>query len=282
MTYLSIDEAIQKLRSDPAQADLVHYAYFDEDIEAAAKRFQSSEEFTEVFNIISKIQPKWETVLDLGAGNGIASYAFAESGTKLVYALEPDSSDLVGRGAIEKIKGSRSIELINAFGEQIPLPDACVDIVYVRQVLHHTRDLPQVLRECARVLKMNGVFIACREHVVDDAKQLQLFLNAHPIHKYTGGENAYMLSQYKDAIKMGNLKLLKLLGQYDSVINAYPTLTKEDMENRAAAKLEARFGKLGGLMSKMPGISSLVAEISRRRDRSPGRLYSFVAVKKSF
>ncbi len=276
---LSIDEVILKFRNDPSQADLVRYAYFDEDIEAAAKRFQESEEFNEVMKFIREFCPHWQSVLDLGAGNGIASYAFAEYGAKVVYAVEPDGSNFVGRGAIEQIKGNRPIHLIDAFGEQIPLPDHCVDVVYVRQVLHHTRDLPQVLRECARILKPQGLFIACREHVVDDDEQLAEFLNAHPVHQYTGGENAYTLFQYEDAIKQSRLHLIKTLGVYDSVINAYPVLTRVEIASLPEKRLEGAFGNFGKLLSNVPGVNLAVRRIIRYRNRHPGRMFSFIAIK---
>src|SRR5215207_1878228 len=144
---ISVDEAVLRLRADPQMASLVRDAYLDHDVVAAGKRFLLSAEFAEVKKLL---HDRWKdaVILDLGAGTGIASYAFAVSGARKVYAVEPDPSDEVGQGAISRLSQNLPIEVIGAFGEQIPLPDASVDIVYTRQVLHHILDLPTAMREC--------------------------------------------------------------------------------------------------------------------------------------
>ncbi len=111
-------------------------------------------------------------VLDLGAGTGIASTAFAEAGADQVFALEPDESDVVGLGCLRTLIGSRPISALCSFGDSIPLASASIDLVYCRQVLHHIEDLPRTMAECARVLRPGGLFLAVREHVVDDDLQL--------------------------------------------------------------------------------------------------------------
>ena len=68
---------------------------------------------------------------------------------KSVIALEPDESQHFGRGAIAQLADGLSISVLDGVCEKIPLPDSSVDIVYARQVLHHTRDLKQALLKCA-------------------------------------------------------------------------------------------------------------------------------------
>ncbi|MBK8138324.1 MAG: class I SAM-dependent methyltransferase [Chloroflexi bacterium] len=133
---LTIDEAIHMLRADPHYADLVRDAYFGADTQESADRFLQSGEFFEVERIL-KDTIRNATVVDVGAGSGISSYAFAMHGAARVYALEPDPSDLVGCGAIERIRGNLPIEILRTYADDITLSDASVDIVYARQVLHH-------------------------------------------------------------------------------------------------------------------------------------------------
>ena len=274
---MNTEEAIKQLRSDPGCADLIRDSYLGEDLLEAAGRFEASEEFREVRRLIGA-QLHNGRVLDLGAGNGIASRAFARSGAELVYALEPDPSDEIGRGAIHSLTVDHNVELIEAYGEEIPLPDAEVDIVYTRQVLHHTNDLPQVLRECSRVLKPGGAFLACREHVVDDERQLRAFLEDHPVHGLTGGENAFRLDEYISAIRSSGLVLEKVFGPWDTVINAFPTVrTSGDLEAYPRIVLERRFGWFGTLAALVPGATPLVWR--RLKRPTPGRLYSFLATK---
>jgi SAM-dependent methyltransferase len=270
-------EAVRLLRGDPRYGDVVRDSYLDEDVRSAAERFFSSAEFAEVRALVGP-GLAGGTVLDLGAGTGIASYALARAGASRVYALEPDPSE-VGRAAIARLAAGLPVETLDAFGERIPLAEGAVDIVYARQVLHHTGDLRATLRECARVLRPGGRLLVCREHVADDEEQLRQFLAEHPIHQLAGGEHAYPLAVYVSAIEGAGLRLLKTLGPWDSVINAFPAARTRDELARVPDKvLRERFGFAGRLASLLPGVRSL----AWRRVKSypvPGRHYSFLASK---
>ena len=215
-----IDQAILELLADERYATHLYNTYVGTDVQECAHRFAVSGEFAEV--IVQVGLHAQGTILDLGAGNGIASYAFAQSGADLIFALEPGDSKLVGRGAIQQVTDGLPVRILDGVGEAIPLPDESVDLVYARQVLHHTRDLAQVMHECRRVLKPGGLFLACREHVVDSPAQLQTFLANHPIHQKVGGENAHPLHVYCKAIEGAGLQLRTVWGPWDSVINAFP------------------------------------------------------------
>ncbi len=271
---ISTDDAIRRLRADPACADLVRDAYLGSDVDDSGRRFLASGELAEVRRILGR-RVDGASVLDLGAGTGIASAAFCAMGAARVVAVEPDPSAEVGRGAMARLPG-RKFEAIDGVGENLPLPDATMDIVYCRQVLHHARDLDLVLQECARVLKPNGIFFACREHVVDDDRQLGEFLAAHPVHQMAGGENAYSLSRYLQAIRDSGLVIDRVLRPMDSVINAFPIVqTQEELDALPAQKLAHKFGLVGRAASHVPGATRLVRA---RMDRPiPGRMYSFLA-----
>jgi SAM-dependent methyltransferase len=273
----SVDEAIRILRADPASGDLVRDAYLGRDVVDSAKRFLASAEFAAVRALLGD-RLRGATVLDVGAGTGVASAAFLASGARRAIALEPDASDEVGRGAIQRLGSRAGLEIIDGWGEKIDLPDGSVDIVYCRQALHHAQDLPLMIRECARVLRPGGTFIACREHVVDDDGQLQQFLAAHPIHRLAGGEHAFALGDYVAAIQGSGLTIQRQIGPWDSVINAFPMArTDEELADLPSALFQQRLGGLGKVLVSAP----LGAWLARRwleRPR-PGRLYSFLASK---
>lgn len=274
---MTLDEAILHIRRDPRFADLVRDAYLGPDVRDSADRFRSSAEFAEVDGLVGA-RIRGGVVLDLGAGNGIASRAFFDLGAARVVALEPNPSREVGLGAMRRLGLGPGMGAIGAVGERLPLRDATVDVVYARQALHHTRDLRRVARECARVLRRGGVFLACREHVVDDDAQRETFLRNHPVHRLAGGENAFPLATYLDAVASAGLDVRRVWRPWDSVINAFPAVRSAgELERYPRAYLETRWGRIGRWAGSLPGARSVVRAWLNRP--LPGRLYSFMAVK---
>jgi SAM-dependent methyltransferase len=271
---MSLDEAIEHLRGDPEQADLVRDSYLGPDTEEAAARFEASGEFEEVVRVVGGFEGR--DVLDVGAGTGIASRAIANAGARRVYALDPDPSELVGRGAMAKLANER-IEILDGVGESIPLPDESVDVVYGRQVLHHTQDLDAVAREARRVLRPGGIYIFCREHVVADEDELEQFLASHPVHRLAGGEHAYALDDYVGAIERGGLRVRHVWTLYDSVINVWPGANNDRELKQLRRRLLGRpLAALGPLAPRLPYTREKVHE--RLEDHTyPGAAHTFVA-----
>lgn len=275
-TIMTIEQAIRELLEDPAASVRLHDAYIGLDPLQCARRFEASGEFAEVLRQLG--QRHHGTILDLGAGNGIASYAFASNGAACVFAIEPDNSALVGRQAIAHSTRGLPVQVLGGVGEQIPLPNEAVDVVFARQVLHHTRDPNQVLRECWRVCRRGGVFVACREHVVDNPKQLRTFLARHPIHQKVSGENAFPLATYLRAIADVGFQLQVTWGPWDSVINAAPGVTTQAvLPDYPSHLLGARLGSTGETLGAIMPIRWLIWQWLKRP--VAGRLYSFLAVK---
>ena len=273
----SVDEAIHLLRADPASRDLVRDAYLGRDVRESAARFLGSAEFTAVCALLGD-RLHGATVLDVGAGTGIASAAFLARGAGRAIALEPDASDEVGRGAIRRLGQPAGLEIVDGWGEQIDLSDESVDVVYCRQALHHAQDLRLMLRECARVLRPDGTLVACREHVVDNERQLEQFRAAHPIHRLAGGENAFALGDYVGAMRAAGLTITRQFGPWDSIINAYPLArTEAELADLPITAFQQRFGRVGTLVTATP-FGGWLARWWLARPR-PGRLYTFLAVK---
>jgi len=274
---LTLDEAVRHMRSRPEYHDVVRDAYLGPDVDDSYRRFVASAEWDEVKRQLGE-SIRGAVVVDLGAGTGIASRAFAEAGAHQVYALEPDPSDEVGYRVIRRLTSGLPVAIVSSYGERIPFADGSVDLVYARQVLHHTRDLDAAVAECARVLRPGGHFVACREHVVRNDDELQAFLAAHPVHQLAGGENAYTLAAYEGALRRAGLASLKTLAPWDSVINAFPAVrSRRELEELPKRRLGDRFGPLGALAARLPFVSDIMW--ARIRRPSPGQLYSFFARK---
>jgi SAM-dependent methyltransferase len=282
MSEKTWEEAVQWLRQQPDQQELVRACYFDDPLLEACERFAESSEWVATTQYLPMTKGQ---ALDMGAGRGISSYALAKEGWQ-VTALEPDTSALVGAEAIKQIAKQTQlpIKVVVEWGEQLPFPDNSFDVVLARQVLHHARDLKQLCAEIGRVLKPNGVFIATREHVISQREDLQKFLDKHALHHLYGGENAFLLKDYMQAIQESGLQLKHVLGHWESEINFFPD-THADRRRVVSAILRRRLGsKVTELLTNENyfwgfGMLNMFAKIHTLRDNSAGRLYSFVAVK---
>jgi ubiquinone biosynthesis O-methyltransferase len=96
-------------------------------------------------------------VLDLGCGGGFMSEALASRGAEVIGVD-------VSQGAIAiatRHAASRpfAIRYLVGSGEDLPLPNRCVDCVVCVDVLEHVRSLDQVLDEIRRVLRPGGLFL---------------------------------------------------------------------------------------------------------------------------
>jgi len=268
--FATWEEAVLWLKAQPGQETLVRDCYYDDPLEEAAERYYTSTEWSGVRLLLEGRHDG--RVLDLGAGRGISSYALARDGWA-VTALEPDPSDIVGAGAIRRLTAEKQLRVmvVESWGEQLPFPTEHFDLVYTRQSLHHARDLDHFCREAHRVLRTGGIFIATREHVIDRTKDLQRFLDSHPLHGLYGGENAYPLKEYITAIEGSGITLKKVLATYDSDINLFPG-TKVKLKDKIFNKLKIR------IPDRV--MESLVIPLLNRSNHLPGRLYSFVGYKR--
>ncbi|HJW52616.1 MAG TPA: hypothetical protein VJ501_11440, partial [Burkholderiaceae bacterium] len=146
-------------------------------------------------------------------------------------------------------------------------------------VLHHTRDLRSACAEYFRVLKPGGCLLALREHVISRPEDLTAFFEVHPLHRYYGGENAYTLDRYVQALVDPGFALSRVLAPLDSAINFAPhsqaTLIDE-IAGRVGQRVPGAGGLVGRLLRLRP-IWAIARTALRPVDHRPGRLYSFIA-----
>ncbi len=277
-SYASWEEAVVWLREQPDQMELVLASYYDDPLLAAADRYYRSDEWRAVKQCLFGYTGR---ALDVGAGRGIASYALAQEGFA-VTSLEPDSSDLVGAGAIRTLAAETGlpIRVEEKFSERLPFADGEFDVVFARAALHHMQDLRLACREMARVLRPGGLCIAIREHVISRSEDLPLFLENHPLHRLYGGENAFLLSQYRNALKAAGLHIEMQLSPLSSPINYFPQ-TRESLRKELASRIggATKFTTLLNQVFCWQPLLSLALRMATLIDQRPGRLYSFVCRK---
>jgi ubiquinone/menaquinone biosynthesis C-methylase UbiE len=120
-----------------------------------------------------------ETVLDLGSGAGadvlISARRVGTTGKAIGLDMTEEMLELARRNAQEA--GLGNVEFHKGYIEEIPLPDATVDVVISNCVLNLSGDKPKVLREAARVLRPGGRFsisdVIADEHM-DEATRVDM------------------------------------------------------------------------------------------------------------
>ncbi|KAG8935669.1 hypothetical protein FRC02_006945 [Tulasnella sp. 418] len=93
-------------------------------------------------------------VLDCGTGSGQWCIELAEEFPK-TQVIGVDLAPIQPR----EVPPNCSFELFDLDGQQLPFPDSFFDVIHCRSIYMGIRNYPLFLRECARVLRKNGLII---------------------------------------------------------------------------------------------------------------------------
>jgi arsenite methyltransferase len=101
-----------------------------------------------------------ETVLDLGSGGGadvlISAKRVGPDGKAIGLDMTDEMLELARANAREA--GVDNVEFVKGYIEELPLPDASVDVIISNCVINLSGDKRRVIREAARVLRPGGRF----------------------------------------------------------------------------------------------------------------------------
>jgi len=99
-----------------------------------------------------------ETVLDLGSGGGIdvilSARRVGPAGRAYGLDMTDEMLELARRNAAEA--GIGNVEFVKGYMEDVPLPDATVDVIISNCVINLSADKPRVFAEMARILRPGG------------------------------------------------------------------------------------------------------------------------------
>lgn len=99
-----------------------------------------------------------QTVADIGAGGGYFSLRFADAvgrqGRVFAVDTDPRFLEFIRNNANEK--GLNNVETILATEDELPLPRASLDLVFMRNVTHHLQNRVDYFRKLGDMLKLGG------------------------------------------------------------------------------------------------------------------------------
>jgi ubiquinone/menaquinone biosynthesis C-methylase UbiE len=94
-------------------------------------------------------------VVDLGCGTGRFSEMLAAELGALVIGFDP-SEKMIDQPRRKPV--TSLVVFGRASAHELPLPEGCVDLVFMSQIYHHLPDPAAVAGECRRVLRVDGYF----------------------------------------------------------------------------------------------------------------------------
>jgi ubiquinone/menaquinone biosynthesis C-methylase UbiE len=150
-----------------------------------------------------------ETVLDLGSGAGadvlISARRVGATGRAIGLDMTDEMLELAKRNAREA--GLDNVEFHKGYIEDIPLPDASVDVVISNCVLNLSGDKARVLREAARVLRPDGRF-AISDVIADEDMDEETRAD---MRQWTGCiAGALTRSEFKEALVRAGLRNVEI------------------------------------------------------------------------
>jgi hypothetical protein len=116
--------------------------------------------------------------------------------------------------------------------------------------------------------------------VISREADLSRFLDRHPLHHLYGGEHAFLLDRYIDALKAAGFASLEVLPPLQSPINLFP-YTIESLRDAIIEKVSQRIPAkpLLRLALCSDRVFQSLLSLAGHFDNRPGRLYSFVGRK---
>ncbi len=112
-------------------------------------------------------------VADLGAGEGLVSQLLARR-AKQVWCIDSSPKMVEVGTALAEKNGLANLAYKLGDIEQVPLPDASVDLAILSQALHHAQHPQTAVAEAFRILRPGGqiLILDLREHGFEKAREL--------------------------------------------------------------------------------------------------------------
>jgi ubiquinone/menaquinone biosynthesis C-methylase UbiE len=141
---------------------------------------------------------KGKKVLDLGCG---LAYGTAQMASKALEVTGVDYDAGTISGNQQHYVDIKNLKFIRSAVPPLPFPDHSFDVVTMFQFIEHIRNRKELLRECNRVLKNDGILVVTTPNAVKSFAR-----NPFHIHEYTFDE---MKTEIQPVFPSFELKALK-------------------------------------------------------------------------
>ena len=147
-------------------------AYFDELAGKFGREYVPGRSWKGLAEAMLKIL-NYDTVADLGAGEGTLSQLIAQRAKKVIAVDNSEKMVKFGQN-LAKENGLPNLEYRLGDIESPPIDDSSIDLAILSQALHHAEHPPKALSEAHRILKPGGrlIVLDLLQHTFEKAREL--------------------------------------------------------------------------------------------------------------
>jgi len=147
-------------------------SYFDELAGKFGRNYVPGRSWQGLAETLLTLMPPM-VIADLGAGEGTFSQLLARRSKKVIAVDNSEKMVEYGREWARK-HGVKNLEYRKGDLEEVPIPDATVDLAFFSQALHHAQHPDRAVAEASRILKPGGriVVLDLLRHSYEEAREL--------------------------------------------------------------------------------------------------------------
>jgi 2-polyprenyl-3-methyl-5-hydroxy-6-metoxy-1,4-benzoquinol methylase len=203
----ALKQAFEDAKTDKEMADVLRYAFLEEDPSASFRHFQELPAAGAISRLLAKLGvDKSGVIADVGCGRGHLAYALHKMGHERLTAMDPNGNYFTGTAYLSSLNDHK-IEIVNDL-DKWRETHGKFDAIVSAGTVHHWQHIPQVVIDCRRTMKPGAYWLMISEFYARTPREFLSLLSNHPTaKKYGSYEWAYPASVYADLIQSVGFKL---------------------------------------------------------------------------